>query len=56
MAPMDGTVVLVTGAAGGLGGAVASGLAREGALVVVAGNPGERGDDGHPPAGSGRQT
>ncbi|MHA7291230.1 SDR family NAD(P)-dependent oxidoreductase [Arthrobacter sp. MDT3-24] len=37
MAPMDGTVALVTGAAGGLGGAVASGLAREGALVVVAG-------------------
>lgn len=37
MASMDGTVALVTGAAGGLGGAVASGLAREGALVVVAG-------------------
>lgn len=35
MASMDGTVALVTGAAGGLGGAVASGLAREGALVVV---------------------
>ncbi|BAS09260.1 retinol dehydrogenase 14 [Arthrobacter sp. Hiyo4] len=37
MASLDGTVALVTGAAGGLGGAVASGLAREGALAVVVG-------------------
>jgi NAD(P)-dependent dehydrogenase (short-subunit alcohol dehydrogenase family) len=32
---MDGTVALVTGAAGGLGSAIATGLAREGARVVV---------------------
>lgn len=37
MASMDGTVALVTGAAGGLGSAVARGLAREGAKVVVLG-------------------
>lgn len=37
MASMDGTVALVTGAAGGLGQAVATGLAREGARVVVVG-------------------
>jgi retinol dehydrogenase-12 len=37
MASLDGTLALVTGAAGGLGSAVASGLAREGALVVVVG-------------------
>ena len=37
MASMEGTVALVTGAAGGLGNAVAAGLAREGALVVVVG-------------------
>lgn len=37
MASMDGTVALVTGAAGGLGSAVAAGLAREGATVVVVG-------------------
>lgn len=37
MASMDGTVALVTGAAGGLGSAVARGLAREGARVVVVG-------------------
>ncbi|UVJ37921.1 SDR family NAD(P)-dependent oxidoreductase [Arthrobacter sp. CJ23] len=37
MASMDGTVALVTGAAGGLGGAVATGLARECAVVVVVG-------------------
>ena len=37
MASMEGTVALVTGATGGLGNAVAAGLAREGALVVVVG-------------------
>ncbi|WP_426301245.1 SDR family NAD(P)-dependent oxidoreductase [Arthrobacter sp. R-11] len=37
MASMEGAVALVTGATGGLGNAVASGLAREGALVVVVG-------------------
>jgi retinol dehydrogenase-12 len=37
MASMEGTVALVTGAAGGLGQAVATGLAREGGLVVVVG-------------------
>jgi NAD(P)-dependent dehydrogenase (short-subunit alcohol dehydrogenase family) len=42
MASMDGTVALVTGAAGGLGQAVATGLAREGAMVVVAGRSAAR--------------
>lgn len=37
MTSMDGKLALVTGAAGGLGGAVAAGLAREGARVVVVG-------------------
>ncbi|WP_426228131.1 SDR family NAD(P)-dependent oxidoreductase [Pseudarthrobacter sp. DSP2-3-2b1] len=37
MASMEGTVALVAGATGGLGRAVATGLAREGALVVVVG-------------------
>ncbi|MDR6415805.1 SDR family NAD(P)-dependent oxidoreductase [Pseudarthrobacter sulfonivorans] len=37
MASMDGTLALVTGAGGGLGSAVAAGLAREGAKVVVVG-------------------
>ena len=37
MASMDGTVALVTGAAGGLGNAVATGLAREGSLVALVG-------------------
>jgi retinol dehydrogenase-12 len=42
MASMDGTVALVTGAAGGLGQAVATGLAREGAEVVVVGRSAAR--------------
>lgn len=37
MASMKGTVALVTGATGGLGNAVATGLAREGASVVLLG-------------------
>jgi retinol dehydrogenase 12 len=35
MGSLDGATALVTGAAGGLGGAIATGLARHGALVVV---------------------
>ncbi|MDP9984010.1 NAD(P)-dependent dehydrogenase (short-subunit alcohol dehydrogenase family) [Pseudarthrobacter oxydans] len=45
MASMDGTVVMVTGAASGLGQAVATGLAREGALVVVVGRTTARADE-----------
>ncbi|MDQ0925238.1 retinol dehydrogenase-12 [Pseudarthrobacter sp. W1I19] len=37
MGSMDGRVALVTGAAGGLGKAVAAGLAREGGAIVVVG-------------------
>ncbi len=37
MGSMDGRLALVTGATGGLGKAVATGLAREGAAVVVVG-------------------
>ncbi|WP_426997729.1 SDR family NAD(P)-dependent oxidoreductase [Pseudarthrobacter sp. N5] len=37
MPPMDGRVALVTGATGGIGKAIATGLAREGATVVVVG-------------------
>ncbi|HYH76054.1 MAG TPA: SDR family NAD(P)-dependent oxidoreductase [Arthrobacter sp.] len=44
MASMDGTAALVTGAAGGLGQAVATGLAREGAEVVVVGRSAARVD------------
>lgn len=45
MASMEGTVALVTGAAGGLGQAVATGLAREGALVVVVGRSASRAEE-----------
>jgi retinol dehydrogenase-12 len=45
MAPMDGAVALVTGATGGLGQAVAAGLAREGALVVVVGRSTARAEE-----------
>jgi retinol dehydrogenase-12 len=45
MAPLDGTVALVTGAGGGLGTAVAAGLAREGARVVVVGRSTARAED-----------
>ncbi|WP_077488109.1 SDR family NAD(P)-dependent oxidoreductase [Sinomonas mesophila] len=37
MEPLDARVALVTGATGGIGGAVATGLARAGATVVVVG-------------------
>lgn len=45
MASMEGTVALVTGGAGGLGQAVATGLAREGALVVVVGRSASRAEE-----------
>lgn len=45
MASMSGTVALVTGAAGGIGKAVATGLAREGATVVVVGRSAARAED-----------
>jgi NAD(P)-dependent dehydrogenase (short-subunit alcohol dehydrogenase family) len=45
MASMTGTVALVTGATGGLGNAVATGLAREGALVVVVGRSTPRAEE-----------
>lgn len=45
MASMEGTVALVTGAASGLGQAVATGLAREGALVIVVARTPARAED-----------
>lgn len=45
MGSMDGTVALVTGAASGLGQAVAAGLARDGALVVVVGRSPARAEE-----------
>jgi retinol dehydrogenase 12 len=42
---MDGRVALVTGATGGLAKAVAAGLAREGATVVVVGRTAARADE-----------
>ena len=45
MASMEGTVALVTGATGGLGKAVATGLAREGALVAVVGRSAARAEE-----------
>jgi retinol dehydrogenase 12 len=45
MASMQGTVALVTGAASGLGQAIATGLAREGALVVVVGRSPARAEE-----------
>ena len=45
MASMDGTLALVTGAGGGLGTAVATGLAREGARVVVVGRSTARAEE-----------
>lgn len=45
MGSMGGTVALVTGAASGLGQAVAAGLAREGASVVVVGRSPARAEE-----------
>lgn len=50
MPSMDGRVTLVTGATGGIGKAVATALAREGATVVLVGRSKARGrgDARHP--------
>lgn len=45
MPSMDGQVALVTGSTGGIGKAVATALAREGATVVVVGRSKARADD-----------
>ncbi|WP_454858465.1 SDR family NAD(P)-dependent oxidoreductase [Promicromonospora soli] len=45
MPSMDGRVALVTGATGGIGRAVATALAREGATVVVVGRSAVRAED-----------
>lgn len=45
MPSMDGRVALVTGATGGIGKAIATALAREGATVVVVGRSKTRADD-----------
>lgn len=45
MASMEGKVALVTGATGGIGGAIATALAREGATVAVVGRSKGRAED-----------
>lgn len=45
MGSMDGKIALVTGATGGIGKAIATGLARDGATVVVMGRSKQRTED-----------